>query len=62
MIVVGTLVLVSIVAGYGTGLLFDVSAHGDESKIKSLVATGKFDSNWIPYGLGDELKKLKVIF
>ncbi len=59
MIVVGTLIMLAIVAGYGTGLLFDASAHGDESKIKSLVATGKFDSNWIPYGLGDELKKIE---
>jgi len=61
MIVVGILILVAIATGYGTGLLFDASAHGNESKLNSLAATGKFDSKWIPYGLGNELQKLESI-
>jgi len=59
MIVAGCLVLLSIVAGYTTGLLFDASANGNESNLKTLEATSKFDSKWIPHALADELKKVE---
>ena len=47
--------ILAIVAGYSGGLLLDASAHDADSKLMSLVDTGKFGENWIPFGLGDKI-------
>ncbi len=52
--VLGIAVL-AIVAGYGGGLLFDASAHANDSKLISLAETGEFGPNWIPFGLADKI-------
>jgi len=47
-------VLIAIL-GYGTGLVVEVIAEGDDSKLQRLADTGQFDPSWIPFLLNADL-------
>jgi len=49
-------VLIAIL-GYGTGLVVEVIAEGDDSKLQRLADTGQFDPSWIPFLLNADLYK-----
>ena len=51
------LAIFAIFAGYTSGLILDAAANSDDSKILSLIQTGKFDTKWIPYGLADSVEQ-----
>jgi len=46
------------VLGYGTGLMMEVIAEGDESKLQTLADTGQFNPEWVPYLVKADLYKI----
>ena len=43
------LIVVAVIVGYSGGLVIDVAAHGNESKILHVMETGEVDERWVPF-------------
>jgi len=54
------LLLAIAVMGYGTGILMESIAFGQESKIQNLIQTGSMTERWIPFGLGSAFSTFSI--
>ena len=54
---IGLIFVLVAILGYSTGLVVEVIAEGDDSKLQRLADTGQFDPSWIPFLLEADLYK-----
>ena len=53
--------IVIVILSYSTGMLLEVVAEGDESKILRLFNTGQVDEQWIPFFIDKDLVKIGIL-
>jgi len=49
------ILIITGLAAYNFGLVIDVAANGDDSKLSSLAQTGQINSKWLPFALADKI-------
>ena len=51
------LLLAAIMVGYLSGLMVEAAMEGETSKFYSLVTTGEFNEQWIPFSLSPKINE-----
>jgi len=49
------ILIIAGLVGYNSGLIMDVAANGDDSKLQTFAKTGQIDSKWIPFSLDKKI-------
>jgi len=52
------IILLIVLIGYGSGLVIEAVAEGEQSKLLRLASTGTFDEDWLPFFLDAQMKKI----
>jgi len=55
------LLMIIAVSAYGSGLVLEVIAQGDQSKLQTLADTGQFNPEWVPFLLKADLYKINIL-
>ena len=55
---VALIILLFVLIGYGSGLVFEAVAEGEQSKLLRFASTGTFDEDWLPFFLDAQMKKI----